>query len=392
MNGTFVDSEKLKSNEPHPLYGGEEIQAGHLRMIYHHLDEMPTQPMASVDDTTQRVELELPAFRIDVIGPDQAFSPGAHMTAELSILNTSQTSQRFRVEVSGMPQDWIRIDRPELNIDPDEAGQVSINFKPLRRPDSKPGNYNVVLSVFPTANPDAKLEANLMIRILPYSGFGVALDSPRLASGERFRLHLHNQGSAVLPLTINGRNPSDKLRINVLTPQVSLAPGQRQTIQGEVKPKSPRLFGKSQQHAFDLVVRSQDPSHFLAAVRGQFTEKPMLPAWAPFLLAAAGLLVIAVVIAAAALLLRPTPTPTIAMFEVNSTQIAQGQSLVVNWAATDVNEYSLLLNGTPVLTDIDKDTPGVNLDTGGLLRQCYAVAASHQRWEAGQRQPERICV
>ena len=102
VNGTFVDGEKLKANEPRPLYGGEEIQVGHLRMIYHQIDEMPTQPMAAVDDTTQRIELELPAFRLDVIGPDQPFSPGAHMPAEMAITNTSEQAQRYRVEVTGL--------------------------------------------------------------------------------------------------------------------------------------------------------------------------------------------------------------------------------------------------------------------------------------------------
>jgi hypothetical protein len=69
---------------------------------------------------------------------------------------------------------------------------------------------------------------------------------------------------------------------------------------------------------------------------------------------------------AALLLFQPVKTPVIAVFQVNSTQVAQGQPLVLNWAATDVSEYSLSLNGTPVLSQMSKDTPGVNLDTKDL--------------------------
>src|SRR6185369_1114767 len=50
----------------------------------------------------------------------------------------------------------------------------------------------------------------------------------------------------------------------------------------------------------------------------------------------------------------------------NSTQVAQGQPIILNWAATDVSEYRLELNGTPVLSQMNKDTPGVNLDTKDL--------------------------
>src|SRR4029434_9965247 len=121
-----------------------------------------------VDDTTQRIELELPAFHLDVIGPDQPFSPGAHMSAELSITNTSEQAQRYRVEVTGLPPDWIRIDRPEVSIEPTDMAQVLVNFKPLRRPDSKPGDYRVTVKVSTKDNPDSKLEAVLLVRILPY--------------------------------------------------------------------------------------------------------------------------------------------------------------------------------------------------------------------------------
>lgn len=381
-NGTYVDSKKLTANEPRPLYGGEEIQVGHLRMIYHHIDELPTQPMAAVDDTTQRIELELPAFRLDVVGPDRPFSPGAHMSAEMAITNTSEQAQRYRVEVSGLPPEWVRIDRPEVSIEPGEMAQVLVNFKPLRRPDSKPGDYRVTITVSHKDNPDAKLEAVLPVRILPYAGFGMALDSPRIGSGERFRLHIHNQGSAPLPLTISGRDRGDKLRYHIATPQVSLAPGQRMTIQGEVKPRSPALFGKPRQHAFDLIVRSNDASRFLAATRGYVTEKPALPSWTPAALAGGGLVLLVLLALAAVFLLRPARPPVIAAFQVNSTQVAQGQPIVLNWAATDVSEYSLTLNGTPILSQMNPDTPGVNLDTselsGNVVLSLHAMNGGQQ--------------
>ncbi len=365
-NGTFVDGDRLKNGESRSLLGGEEIQVGHLRMIYHRIDEQPTQPMMAVDETTQRIELELPAFRIDVIGIDQPFSPGAHMTAEMGITNTSEENQRYRVETSGMPPEWIRIDRPELSIDAGETAQVSVNIKPLRRPDSKPGDYTLMVRVSQKDNPEAKLEANLSIRILPYGGFGMALDARRIASGERFRLHLHNQGSAPLPLTLSGRDRGDKLRYNILAPQVTLAPGQRLSIQGEIKPKRVAWFGKPRIHPFDLIVRSNDAAHFIAAVRGQFIERPMLPSWTPFILL--GLLGLGafLLIAGAALFFSARPEPNIAAFMVNSTQVAQGEPLQVSWAVTDVRELSLNLNGTPILDRISIDTPGVNLDTNGL--------------------------
>jgi len=369
VNGTFVDGVKLAPGERRPLGGGEEIQIGQLRIIYHHLDEMPTQPIAAAEETTQRIELELPTFRIDIQGPDIAVAPGAHISSELLVTNTGRDKQTYTVEVSGPPQEWVRVNRPKLTLDPEEAAEVVISYKPLRRPDSKPGDYPVRVRVRPENNPDMMLEASVTLKILPYGGFGMALENRRITSGQRFRLHLHNQGSAVLPITVSPRDLSDRLRFHIPSPQLTLAPGQRVTLQGEVRPKSPALYGRPSDHVFDLVARSHDPAGFLVAVRGHFVETPMLPAWSPAVLGAAIIAAFVVFVGALILLLRPVPQPRIASFQVNSTQIAQGTPLALDWAVTDVAQLNVSVNGTPELSQIDPRTSGIELDTSDLAGQ-----------------------
>lgn len=367
VNGTFVDSVKLPANQPRPIYGGEEIQIGHLRLIYHHIEEQATQPIEAVDETTQRIELQLPAFRIDVINPDIPVSPGAHTTAEIAISNTSEEQCSYIISASGMPSEWIRIDRPRLTINPGETSQVLINFRPLRRPESKPGDYPVTVRVAQSDDADVHLDAQFVVRILPYGGFGMALDARRVRSSERFRLHLHNQGSAVLPLSISGHDPNDRLRFNILVPQVALAPGQRLTVQGEVKPKNPTLFGRPRQYPFDIVVRSSDAARFLVAERGLFVERPALPTWTPFaLVGGLGMLLVAVVVAGIILLGRSAPGPRIVSFAVSSTQVARGEVVDLSWSAQNVNDLSLAVDGTPVLTNASGLSSGVPLNTENL--------------------------
>src|SRR5664279_3222707 len=105
-NGTFVDGVRLKSSEPHTLYGGEEIEIGELRLIYHLLDETPTRPISVPEEVTRRIELEAVPFYIEIQEPEIGIPPGAHISARLSITNTASEAQRFRVEVTGVPKDW----------------------------------------------------------------------------------------------------------------------------------------------------------------------------------------------------------------------------------------------------------------------------------------------
>lgn len=366
VNGTFVDGTRLTSNQPRPLYGGEEIQIGHLRLIYHQIDEMPTQPMAAVEDTTQRIELRLPDFRLDLIAPEIAVSPGAHTSAELSITNTSTQKRRYRVKVSGMPDEWVRLDRHEIEIPPDEAAQVLINFRPARRSDSRPGDYPVTVRVAQADDDQAYLDAQFTVRILAYSGFGMALATRQVRDGEPFRLHLHNQGSSVLPLSLSGSDPSEKLRFQIESPYVSLAPGQRLTVQGAIRPARRALVGRPRTHRFDLLVRSNDAARFLAVARGQYIERPMLPRWAPFLiviLGAAGLALLALAAAA----LTPRPEPRILTFSASSLQVAQGEMLNLSWEAVDVTDLMLLVNRTPAVAGLGPLTRGLALDTSSLL-------------------------
>lgn len=365
-NGTFVDSVRLAPNTPLELDGGEDIQVGDLRIIFHQLDEQPTQPMKALDDLTQRIEMTATAFRLDVLAPVAPFSPGAHQSAEISITNTGNIPQQYRIEASGMPEEWIRIHPPDLTIDPGESAQALVSFRPLRRPESRPGDYSVVVRVSPKDQPEAHLEARMVVHVLPYSGFGLALERTALQRGERFRLHVHNQGSAPLPLTIGAFDRHNHLRFTLPTPKLTLAPGARYVVQGEVRPARTRLFGQPLTHPFDLQVRALDASRFLAVTRGYLVEKAAMPGWAPLALTGAGVIgVLLLALIVSVLFATPRP-PQITRFEVSSTRVARGEPVTLNWAANDVTELRLSINGSVLDEPYQPQTTGLTLDTSEL--------------------------
>lgn len=365
-NGTFVDGERLQPNQSRELDGGDEIQIGHLRIIYHQLDEMATQPVKVVDETTQRVEVAAPTFRLDVIGPPAPFSPGAHMSAEINITNTTKEAQRYRVEVTGMPAEWVRLDRSEIRIEPDQSEQVLINFRPTRRSDSRPGDYKVQVRVTQADKPDQKLDAQMVVRVLPFNGFGMALEKPVLNRGDRFRLHLHNQGSAPLSLTVACRSRDSLLKFNLPSSQATLMPGARFVLIGEAVPQKPLLWGKPRTHTFDIQVKSGDAARFLAVTRAKLLEKPALPSWTPLALAGAALVAVVVMLLTLVFLFRPVRPPQITAFNVNTVQVAQGEDISLSWAVADVSNLSLSVNSKVVIERISPETTGITLDTSGL--------------------------
>jgi pSer/pThr/pTyr-binding forkhead associated (FHA) protein len=364
VNGTFVDGARLKVNMPHPLYGGEEILIGELRLLFHNMDENPTRPIVVPEEATRHIEAQQANFSIDLDAAAHSVAPGAHISTALTITNHSDEAERYGIEVEGLPKGWVRVDRPEAEVEPGVSGDVIISFKPLRRSDSTPGDYRVQVVVRPRSSPDKPMIALMTLRVLPYSGFGMALSRNHLDSAGRFRLHLHNQGSAPLTLTVTGRDLGNALRFVLPTAQVTLGPGQRTTLDGRARPRAPHLFGEARQHPFDLVVRSTDASGFLVATRAYVNESPSLPTWAAFALGGLGLALLGLIVIGLVLLLRPNPPPQIASFEVSSARIAQGSLLDLRWTVENADGVSVTVNGTPVYENLSGE--GAQIDTSSL--------------------------
>lgn len=364
QNGTYIDGVKLPDGETYLLQGGEEISIGHLRMIYHEMDEMPTQPIRPDGDITQKIVAPEAPFELSVQPPPIAIPPGAHASIDLTITNTSSEKGFYIVDVEGVPRAWVRVDRPRLMLDPEESGQVVLNIKPARRSDTAPGEYPVTIAIREENHPQSGGQVTTHLQILPYSGFGVALERHNMRQGERFRLHVHNQGSAPLPLALSTSEKTPDVQIQWLSaPQVTLAPGQRLVLQGVLRPTKNKLLGQAEIRPFDIVLRSQDPSQFMAVVRGKMQQQPLMPAWVP---AAAGAALIAAVVLAVVLFRALTaPVPNVALMEVAATRVPRGETVDITYAVTDVAELSLLVDETPI-AELDPNANSTRLGTNNL--------------------------
>ena len=74
--------------------------------------------------------MALADFYIDLQGPEQAVAPGAHISAELSITNTSEHDARFKGRRYRTPtRNGCGLTAPRRWWMPDATSFVLINFK-----------------------------------------------------------------------------------------------------------------------------------------------------------------------------------------------------------------------------------------------------------------------
>jgi pSer/pThr/pTyr-binding forkhead associated (FHA) protein len=267
VNGTYLDGERMRAEEPYPLRGGEEIQIGDLRLIFQPSQtEQSTQPAQPVN---ARQAVAGVGCTIDLEPIKMPVTPGAHVQTLLTVTNTGPETERFYIEVTGIPREWVRVDRIELELAASYDSQITINFKPLRRSDSKPGDYPITVRVRPKSQPEQFVETTTTLTVLSYNGFGIAFADSVIQGRKPFTVYLHNQGSGTLNLKLSGKATDPGLSVNLMTNQVTLAAGERQTITGIVRGRS-----KTPTSEIHVLAKNQDASGYLVGIPCAYMRLP----------------------------------------------------------------------------------------------------------------------
>ncbi|MBN1967229.1 MAG: FHA domain-containing protein, partial [Anaerolineae bacterium] len=379
VNSTYVDGVKLTPNDPRPLSGGEEIQIGEIRLIYHPADESPTEPITDAQ-VTRRIEYEQPTYRVELAGPEQPVTPGVYVQALLVIQNLSEEQDRYFIEIDGVPQQWVRIERVEVLLEPEERTSLVISFKPQRKPDSTPGDYPFTVRVRSKSRPTQTVDASMSLRVLPYSGFGIDLGRKRVMSGEVLPIFIHNQGNAPLQLSFAGHSEGDALRFDFQPPTVVLGGGQRMTIRATLATRHPLWLGTPHSTDFVVMARSHDASGFLAPLPGEFTAQPVLHGWRLGAAVGGVMSVVLLIIAVLALLLTPNPPPEITSLSVEPEEIVAGEAITLNWTAQNADALRVEVDGLPLDAALE---PGLTTLTFNILNpgghEVALVASSGDR-------------
>lgn len=274
VNGTYVDGERLPPNEPRVLRGGEEIIIGDVRLVFHPASDYP------LFEATQTQQFKLPRVQYKLEGPYIAVAPGAHAQAFLTIDNIYTEQETFFIRVENISKDWVRIDRSEVDVNAESDTRVTFTFKPLRRPDSKPGDYTPIIKIHTRSDPNNITEIKAALVVLGYSGYGAVMGTPVIEGDQPFQLFIHNQGNIPLPLSFTGVSKTKNLTFEFPSAHLTLNPGERRTLTGYVRLKRKSFFGKVQEFNYDILTHSHDASRFVAPVSGKYRVKPLLPTWA----------------------------------------------------------------------------------------------------------------
>ncbi|MCA9915840.1 MAG: FHA domain-containing protein, partial [Anaerolineae bacterium] len=242
-NGTYMDGIALVGNQPYDLGDVEEIQVGSLRIIYRKMDDSATVMMAAMEEDTAPVMDSLSLTRISLDATRLDVWPASNScTSELAITNLSDETRRFTVQAAGIPGEWLRIARPEVELEPEETAYVLLSIKPPRRPNVAANEYTLTVEVTPNNAPEQALQTSLQVVVHTYSGFGIGI-APQVDVDDPISVFLHNQGSALLSIGLKAKSQDDALVFDLPARPVSLQPGQRLRVDIGIQAKNAPFIG-----------------------------------------------------------------------------------------------------------------------------------------------------
>lgn len=375
-NGTLIDGVPLQSNQPYQMDDVEELQAGYLRLIYQTIDESITQPHEAVPEDTQPVHRNKD-FIVSTDYQSVKVWPASSTSLEITVQNMRDTSRRFRLVVSGLPSEWLRVNRPEFEVLPNEGTPILLNIKPPRRPDVKPHVYQMLIEVQPHDTPEEIVRMEVAVDVRSYSGFGIALSQTLVETDDRLLVHLHNHGSDELTIALKGRT-STSLSLGFSMPRVTLAAGARSQVAVKFTPRQRPLFGNPQTFPFTVMASAQNASRFVAALGGKTTIEPLLPRWAMLsFIGVIGGLLLALMLTLAGVF-TPPANPQIFNLNAQSALYEQGDSIRITWQARDTERINILVNQTLRAT-LEGNTTSYDITTDTLDGRVTIILQAQNR-------------
>ena len=365
-----LDGESAPVNQPQLLRDVCQIRVGELRIVFTQSSDEPTVAMPAFSEATQttaaRFRAELETGRVKV-WPFSSASTG------LSVANLSDSDGLFRLEISGLPAEWISPNGLTFSVAGADAADLLLQIKPIRGHHCAAGEYPLFISLRQLDGAGESVQLVLLIELGGVGGLSAAVDPARLNSREPFNLVLLNPGNEDLRLQFGFRDPQQKLRVKLTQNSARLKAGERAIISGFAETRRRPLLGKPREYSFALLAEARAPSNYIVALPIAIIVKPILDFRA---LIAATLAIAMLVLALAAVLYQP-PQPTIQSFTMSEETVAQGDQVELSWLASQALRIVIEVNRVPI-AELPGDAVSYTLSTQGYVDPIdIAVIAVH---------------
>lgn len=255
-----------------------------LRPVVADGEAAEAQPEAAV---VHRPAVQLPPPEHDKVGLNvpithMTVTPGSTAAMAVELSNQSAVVDHFRVELKGLPAEWVTVPKETIYLLPNNRSTTSITFHPPLATSSTAGDHAFEVSVTTRAQGIQSVPVQGLLTILPFHNFTSDIDPPRV-KGRRLEVTISNTGNAFASYGIVAKDREDAVRFDLGGKQYVLPSGRTETIPLRVTPRHRPLTGSPQSLPFEVIItelESPAPPQTHAGevvVRSRFSLWMLLP-------------------------------------------------------------------------------------------------------------------
>jgi hypothetical protein len=235
-------------------------------------------------------------------------APGGQIAIPLLLQNRGLAGDTFRLEVRGLPAEWVSTTNALTHLNPGEQKELSFLVTPARGSEARMGPLPFDIVMFSQAAPNQPEIVRCNLNLGGFSSFTSWLQPSEVLWGNNAVLSVKNNGNIpdvymlewlsqngrlafervireVRP-TISGTERLEDISYSVIeTPEVlRLKPGQSGAVEFRLRPQKPPIFGGNFNIPFSTRVVSSNAKQEMVQ-NGVFQGKALIPAWVPAALA-----------------------------------------------------------------------------------------------------------
>jgi hypothetical protein len=276
--------------------------------------------------------------RLDVV-------PGAERTCQLTVRNTSDVVEAYRIDVLGDAGQWSSVEPSTLHVYPGAESTAVVRFAPPRSSRVPVGDVPFAVRVLPSERPQDAAAPEGVLTVAPFTATGAEI-LPRTSKGRRGARHevaVDNRGNVPLPVALSGVDPDGQVAVRVRPATLVVPPGQAAFAAVAVRNRRRLWTGPPATHPFQVVVVPDGDTPI--GLDANTVQTPVFPKGATKL--AAGLAALALLLVAAWFLLLKPAVRSAAKDAVDKplAQVAAQASSAAQQAAVAGSKADQLSNG-----------------------------------------------
>ncbi|MFW6097589.1 MAG: protein kinase domain-containing protein [Chloroflexota bacterium] len=285
-NGTFLGDNRLLADLPEPWNPGQTLRIGPFFLTHRGLEqETGAGPsgtrVGTVDDAT-RMQVS-GGVRVAVNPSRLTLAAGDQGTMQVELVNEGVQVEHYTVQLEGLDAAWLSTPRQQTQLLPGDRATLPITIHVPRHSSARSGRHRFRVQVTSDEGQDAAVPGELTVA--PFSQFSVDVQPTHVANGETARVSVHNEGNTPTSFAFVGRDPAEAITFRSTQAQVTVAPGETETVPVTIAARKRPLLGTKRTLPFEITITGEGGEGALSRKQaGQLDVLPVIPPWAPPLL------------------------------------------------------------------------------------------------------------